>query len=80
MSQERKSSGNFQKADIDNFHRHNFRITKPNYLLPSELVVAKNHTVLFHNFDDVFNEQSKFGSQKINVVEDLLRRQTVCKR
>ena len=64
MSQERKSSGNFQKADIDNFHNHNFRITKPNYLLPSELVVAKNHTVLFHNFDDVFNEQIKIWKDK----------------
>ena len=64
MSQERKSSGNFQKADIDNFHNHNFRITKPNYLLPSELVVAKNHTVLFHNFDDVFDEQIKIWKEK----------------
>ena len=51
MSQERKSSGNFQKADIDNFHNHNFRITKPSYLLPNEFVTLKNHTVLFQNFD-----------------------------
>ena len=82
MSQERKSSGNFQKADIDNFHRHNFRITKPNYLLPSELVVAKNHTVLFHNFDDVFNEQIKIWKehnkrggrppQKANCVQEIV--------
>ena len=82
MSQERKSSGNFQKADIDNFHNHNFRITKPNYLLPSELVVAKNHTVLFHNFDDVFNEQIKIWKkhnkrggrppQKANCVQEIV--------
>ena len=82
MSQERKSSGNFQKADIDNFHDHNFRITKPNYLLPSELVVAKNHTVLFHNFDDVFNEQIKIWKkhnkrggrppQKANCVQEIV--------
>ncbi|MDD7286137.1 MAG: hypothetical protein PUG89_00630, partial [Succinivibrio sp.] len=63
MSQERKSSGNFQKADIDNFHNHNFRITKPSYLLPNEFVTLKNHTVLFHNFDDVFNEQIKIWKE-----------------
>lgn len=64
MSQERKSSGNFQKADIDNFHRHNFRITKPSYLLPNEFVTLKNHTVLFHDFDTVFDEQIKIWKEK----------------
>lgn len=64
MSQERKSSGNFQKADIDNFHRHNFRITKPSYLLPNEFVTLKNHTVLFHDFDKVFDEQIKIWKSK----------------
>ena len=64
MSQERKSSGNFQKADIDNFHNHNFRITKPSYLLPNEFVTLKNHTVLFHNFDTVFDEQIKIWKDK----------------
>lgn len=58
------TSGHLKKANFDNFHNHNFRITKPNYLLPSELVVAKNHTVLFHNFDDVFNEQIKIWKKK----------------
>ncbi|MDY5324971.1 MAG: hypothetical protein SPG96_08650, partial [Succinivibrio sp.] len=58
------TSGHLKKANLDNFHNHNFRITKPNYLLPSELVVAKNHTVLFHNFDDVFNEQIKIWKEK----------------
>lgn len=58
------TSGHLKKANFDNFHNHNFRITKPNYLLPSELVVAKNHTVLFHNFDDVFNEQIKIWKEK----------------
>ena len=64
MSQERKSSGNFQKADIDNFHNHNFRITKPSYLLPNEFVTLKNHTVLFHDFDTVFDEQIKIWKEK----------------
>ena len=64
MSQERKSSGNFQKADIENFHNHNFRITKPSYLLPNEFVTLKNHTVLFHNFDTVFDEQIKIWKDK----------------
>ena len=64
MSQERKSSGNFQKADIDNFHNHNFRITKPSYLLPNEFVTLKNHTVLFHDFDKVFDEQIKIWKSK----------------
>lgn len=64
MSQERKSSGNFQKADIENFHRHNFRITKPSYLLPNEFVTLKNHTVLFHDFDTVFDEQIKIWKDK----------------
>ena len=64
MSQERKSSGNFQKADIDNFHRHNFRITKPSYLLPNEFVTLKNHTVLFHDFNKVFDEQIKIWKSK----------------
>ena len=64
MSQERKSSGNFQKADIDNFHNHNFRITKPSYLLPNEFVTLKNHTVLFHDFDTVFDEQLKIWKSK----------------
>lgn len=58
------TSGHLKKANFDNFHNHNFRITKPNYLLPSELVVAKNHTVLFHNFDDIFNEQIKIWKEK----------------
>ena len=58
------TSGHLKKANFENFHNHNFRITKPNYLLPSELVVAKNHTVLFHNFDDVFNEQIKIWKEK----------------
>ena len=64
MSQERKSSGNFQKADIDNFHNHNFRITKPSYLLPNEFVTQKNHTVLFHDFNEVFDEQLKIWKSK----------------
>ena len=58
------TSGHLKKANFDNFHNHNFRITKPNYLLPSDLVVAKNHTVLFHNFDDIFNEQIKIWKEK----------------
>ncbi|MCI7785492.1 MAG: hypothetical protein MR507_07375, partial [Succinivibrio sp.] len=64
MSQERKSSGNLQKGDIENFHRHNFRITKPSYLLPNEFVTLKNHTVLFHDFDTVFDEQIKIWKEK----------------
>ena len=76
------TSGHLKKANFDNFHNHNFRITKPNYLLPSELVVAKNHTVLFHNFDDVFNEQIKIWKehnkrggrppQKANCVQEIV--------
>ena len=58
------TSGHLKKANFENFHDHNFRITKPSYLLPSDLVVAKNHTVLFHNFDDVFNEQIKIWKEK----------------
>ena len=58
------TSGHLKKANFDNFHNHNFRITKPNYLLPSELVVAKNHTVLFHDFDTVFDEQIKIWKEK----------------
>ena len=58
------ASGHFKKANFENFHNHNFRITKPNYLLPSELVVAKNHTVLFHDFDTVFDEQIKIWKEK----------------
>ena len=64
MSQERKSSGNLQKGDIENFHNHNFRITKPSYLLPNEFVTLKNHTVLFHDFDTVFDEQIKIWKEK----------------
>lgn len=64
MSQERKSSGNLQKGDIENFHNHNFRITKPSYLLPNEFVTLKNHTVLFHDFDTVFDEQIKIWKDK----------------
>ena len=64
MSQERKSSGNLQKGDIENFHNHNFRITKPSYLLPNEFVTLKNHTVLFHDFDKVFDEQIKIWKSK----------------
>ena len=64
MSQERKSSGNLQKGDIENFHNHNFRITKPSYLLPNEFVALKNHTVLFHDFDTVFDEQIKIWKDK----------------
>lgn len=76
------TSGHLKKANFDNFHNHNFRITKPNYLLPSELVVAKNHTVLFHNFDDIFNEQIKIWKehnkrggrppQKANCVQEIV--------
>ena len=76
------TSGHLKKANFENFHNHNFRITKPNYLLPSELVVAKNHTVLFHNFDDVFNEQIKIWKkhnkrggrppQKANCVQEIV--------
>lgn len=58
------TSGHLKKANFENFHNHNFRITKPSYLLPSEIVVAKNHTVLFHNFDDIFNEQIKIWKEK----------------
>ena len=58
------TSGHLKKANFENFHNHNFRITKPNYLLPNDLVVAKNHTVLFHNFDDIFNEQIKIWKEK----------------
>lgn len=58
------TSGHLKKANFENFHDHNFRNTKPNYLLPSDLVVAKNHTVLFHNFDDIFNEQIKIWKKK----------------
>ena len=76
------TSGHLKKANFENFHDHNFRITKPNYLLPSDLVVAKNHTVLFHNFDDVFNEQIKIWKehnkrggrppQKANCVQEIV--------
>ena len=76
------TSGHLKKANFENFHDHNFRITKPNYLLPSELVVAKNHTVLFHNFDDIFNEQIKIWKehnkrggrppQKANCVQEIV--------
>lgn len=76
------TSGHLKKANFENFHNHNFRITKPNYLLPSELVVAKNHTVLFHNFDDIFNEQIKIWKehnkrggrppQKANCVQEIV--------
>ncbi len=58
------TSGHLKKANLDNFHDHNFRITKPNYLLPSELVVAKNQTLLLHTFDDVFDEQIKIWKEK----------------
>ena len=58
------TSGHLKKANFENFHDHNFRNTKPNYLLPSELVVAKNHTVLFHDFDTVFDEQIKIWKEK----------------
>lgn len=64
MSQERKSSGNLQKGDIENFHNHNFRITKPSYLLPNEFVTLKNHTVLFHDFNEIFDEQIKIWKEK----------------
>lgn len=76
------TSGHLKKANFDNFHNHNFRITKPNYLLPSELVVAKNHTVLFHDFDTVFDEQIKIWKehnkrggrppQKANCVQEIV--------
>ena len=76
------TSGHLKKANFENFHNHNFRITKPNYLLPSNLVVAKNHTVLFHNFDDIFNEQIKIWKehnkrggrppQKANCVQEIV--------
>ena len=76
------TSGHLKKANFENFHNHNFRITKPNYLLPSDLVVAKNHTVLFHNFDDIFNEQIKIWKehnkrggrppQKANCVQEIV--------
>ena len=58
------TSGHLKKANFENFHDHNFRNTKPNYLLPSELVVAKNHTVLFHDFNEVFDEQIKIWKEK----------------
>lgn len=76
------TSGHLKKANFDNFHNHNFRITKPNYLLPSDLVVAKNHTVLFHDFDTVFDEQIKIWKehnkrggrppQKANCVQEIV--------
>lgn len=76
------ASGHFKKANFENFHNHNFRITKPSYLLPNEFVTLKNHTVLFHNFDDIFNEQIKIWKkhnkrggrppQKANCVQEIV--------